>query len=311
MTLRTKTTAVLAMIGLLGLNSCLKKSDDVQLYSDTVITGFTLGTMNRYVDGVKSTFVGSAYPMNIDMTHDSIYNTTPLPYGTDLAHVLVTITTKNSGQPFIKRIDEDLMDYVSGTDSLDFTTTRIIRVVSTDGNHVRDYKVTLLVEHSAASDSAFAWERQAQWPAELEEQKDTLEAAWPYSTVGGVTYQLRVVTGADADSILWRRIVLQDGEGEWTLIPQEGENIYKLPAAQVKGLVSTVEPNVNPRRIVPVAILTDGSMLVSRDEGITWFRRDMFAMPKNSGQPSKVAQDGNNMVWLEDDQQRVWSSRTW
>lgn len=311
MTIRTKATAVLALVSLLGLNSCLKKSEDVELYSDTVITSFTLGTMNRYVDGVKTTFAGSAYRMNIDMTSDSIFNTTPLPYGTDLAHVLVTIVTKNNGQPFIKRLEEDMMDYVNSTDSLNFQTTRIIRIVSTDGEHARDYKVALQVETSAASDSAFAWVQQAQWPADLKAQSDTLEAAWPYSTVSGATYQLRVLTGAVADSILWRRIVLDDGLGEWTLIPQERENVYKLVASQVKGLVGAVEPGVSPRRIVPVAIMSDGTMLVSRDEGITWFRRSKFAMPKNSGLPSKVAQDENHVVWLEDAQQRVWCSRTW
>ena len=311
MTIRKKATAALALISLVGLNSCLKKSDDVTLYSDTVITSFTLGTMNRYVDGVKSTFVGSAYAMTIDMAADSIYNTTPLPYGTDLAHVVVTIATKNSGQPYIKRLGEDWMDIVSSTDSLDFSTTRTIRIVSTDGGHIRDYKVALQVETSAAADSAFAWVQQPQWPAELQAQSDTLETAWPYSTANGATYQLRLLPQANADSILWRNIVLNDGTGEWTLIPQERENIYKLAAAQAKGLVCTLEPKVSPKRYVPVAIMADGSMLVSRDQGITWFRKAMFAMPKNSGLPSKVAQDESHVVWLEDDQQRVWCSQTW
>ena len=48
---------------LLGSLAACSKMDDTQvtLYDDAAITSFTLGTVNRYVNGEKSTFSGSDY----------------------------------------------------------------------------------------------------------------------------------------------------------------------------------------------------------------------------------------------------------
>ena len=92
--------------------------NDVVYYDDTAITSFSLGTMNRYVhtksstgaDSVyKTTYSGSNYAFYIDQLTCEIYNVDSLPKGTDAAHVITTISTKNGGTAIWKssRRDKD------------------------------------------------------------------------------------------------------------------------------------------------------------------------------------------------------------
>ena len=87
------------------VTSCLKDDEeDYSGFTDVAITQFTLGTLNRYTHTVssktgndtimKSTLAGSSYRMTIDHLNRCIYNATPLPVGTDAAHVLCTVSAK-------------------------------------------------------------------------------------------------------------------------------------------------------------------------------------------------------------------------
>lgn len=139
----------------LALTSCLGSDDDTTTYDDMVIKTFKLGTLNRYLhtktkDGrdsvYKVSYSASTYKMNIDQINDTIYNADSLAIGTDIAHVICTVTTKNNGAIFLKSMTSDSLSYFnSGSDSVDFTKPRIFRVFSTDGSGYRDYKVSLTV----------------------------------------------------------------------------------------------------------------------------------------------------------------------
>ena len=83
-----KTTYLLIAMLLGALASCTKADETtVTLYDDAAITSFTLGNLNRYVNGVKSTFAGSDYLFHIDQVNRTIYNTDSLPLGTDITKV--------------------------------------------------------------------------------------------------------------------------------------------------------------------------------------------------------------------------------
>ena len=137
----------------LTLVSCLGGDDETTTYDDMVIKTFSLGTLNRYLhtttsDGrdsvYKSSYSASTFKMNIDQINDTIYNADSLLIGTDLAHVICKVTTKNGGGVFLKSLTSDSLSYFnSGSDSVDFTQPRIFRVYSTDGSGQRDYKVSL------------------------------------------------------------------------------------------------------------------------------------------------------------------------
>ena len=158
---------VLAVASLL-FASCLKSSDeDTTTYNDTAIVSFSIGTLNRYVttkakDGVtdstyKVTVTGSAYKFYIDQQACRIYNVDSLPKGTDVAHVLCNVSSKNGGVVTIKSLTSDTLRYVSSTDSLDFTKQREFRVFSNSGTVSRAYTVSVNV-HQEEADS-FRWTR--------------------------------------------------------------------------------------------------------------------------------------------------------
>ena len=138
------------------LTSCLNSSDnETTLYDDMAVSTFKLGTLNRYLhtttkegkDTVyKSTYAGDAYKMTIDQLNHRIYNIDSLPYGTDCAHIICNVTTRNNGVVYVKSMISDTLVYFqSGKDSIDFTYPRVFRVFSTDGSGSRDYMVTLNV----------------------------------------------------------------------------------------------------------------------------------------------------------------------
>lgn len=148
------------------LASCLSDDTDNNFvyYDDTAITSFSLGTLNRYLhtlssEGEDSVYkvevAGSSYKFYIDQLKREIYNPDSLPVGTDVAHVICNVGTKNSGIVTIKNVDSDTLNYYSSADSIDFTQPRDFRVYSIGGSYYRSYKVSVNV-HQEDPDS-FRW----------------------------------------------------------------------------------------------------------------------------------------------------------
>lgn len=160
-------TLCVLCVSLSAFTSCLKNDEtESTVYSDAVITQFTMGQLNRYTSTtssktgndtiIKSTLTGSNYPMTIDQLGCKIYNKKLLPVGTDIRHIpLTTVTAKNSGIVLIKSMTSDTLRAVSTTDSIDFSSPRIFRVFSSDGQSHRDYTVTVNVSKTAGS--TFEW----------------------------------------------------------------------------------------------------------------------------------------------------------
>ena len=137
------------------LTSCLGDDDSEIVYpGDAAITSFALGNLKCYVTttsskGADSTYTttvtGTNYRFSIDQVNRQIYNVDSLPYGTDVAHVLCTIGSKNSSTVVIKNTtDDNLVRYVS-SDSIDFSEPRQMSAYSLDGSTHVDYTVTVNV----------------------------------------------------------------------------------------------------------------------------------------------------------------------
>lgn len=166
------------VVGAMAFASCLSSDDEETIVSnDTAIVQFTLGTLNRYTHTtssttgndtvVKTTVSGSTYKMTIDHQQRRIYNTKELPVGTDISHVICTISTKNSGVIAIQSMTSDSLRWFSSSDSIDFSSPRIFRVIATSGMTYRDYTVELNVSPTTGVD--FGWQ--------LEKTDETL-AGW-------------------------------------------------------------------------------------------------------------------------------------
>ena len=165
--MRQLKTLFILLAGLSLTASCLSGGEEATLYSDAAITSFSLGTLNRYTASVttegkdtivKSTVTGSSYTFHIDQVNHRIYNTDSLPYGTDVQHVLVTLTTYHNGIALIQSIErEDSLWYYSSTDSIDFSQPRKFLVWSSDGEGHTEYTVNVNV-HKEQQD-VFYWKQ--------------------------------------------------------------------------------------------------------------------------------------------------------
>lgn len=163
----TLLSVVLLLTSVVTLTSCLGGDDnEITFPRDAAITAFSLGTLNRYLtltsstgadSIVKATVTGSYYRFYIDQVERTIYNPDSLPYGTDVAHVICSITSRNSGRVLVKNINSDTLMYYVNTDSIDFSVPRTLKVVSLDGSNTVDYTVTVNV-HKEEADS-FYWQQ--------------------------------------------------------------------------------------------------------------------------------------------------------
>ena len=152
----------------LMLTACLGDDDNSQVtgYGDMAITAFTLGTIPRYAASttsagndttIRTTIAGSSYPMTIDQLGCRIYNASPLPVGTDVRHVVCTVTAKNSGSVALQSMTSDSLQWFNSSDSIDFSQPRVFRVYAIDGSGYRDYTVTVNVSETAGT--TFSWKK--------------------------------------------------------------------------------------------------------------------------------------------------------
>lgn len=160
---KTKTTYLLIAVLLGSLAACNKMDDTtIALYDDAVITNFTLGTMNRYIDGVKTTYKGGEYLFHIDQNTRTIYNNDSLLLGTDAAHVVCGLSSLNNGAIWLVSPDKTEMTYHLATDSIDFTTPRLFRVYNSNGTGYNEYTVKVNV-HQEDPD-LFVWKKMTSIP---------------------------------------------------------------------------------------------------------------------------------------------------
>lgn len=270
-------------VGALMLVSCLGSDNDTTVYGDAAITGFTLGSLNRYVHTtstktgndtiVKSTVTGSAYKMNIDHFGQHIYNQTRLPVGTDLRHVVCTITAKNGGMIAIQSMTSDSLQWYSSTDSIDFSQPRTLRVYSTDGTAWHDYVVELNI--STTKDSDLDWtlvNTSADWAGwetdhRLVAQGDTVSLETVDTIVGTSTYE-RYMLDEDGRLLcqrdgIWKEEVLDD---DISLLPQNDKAVcvswpYATAANADYVLMAGIprQSDVNVMRVWRKICLSDGS----------------------------------------------------
>ena len=172
--------------------------------------------------------------MTIDQLGCRIFNQTELPMGTDIKHVLCTISTKNGGLVALQSMTSDSLKWHASTDSVDFSQPRLFRVFSTDGTAIRDYTVELNV--SATTGTTFAWELAATVGSvdlagkKLEADGDSVRLVeTAYGNVGASAYE-QYAFGDDGllkssrdGGETWATELLDD---ESTLLPAAGKTAF-------------------------------------------------------------------------------------
>ncbi|MBR3110296.1 MAG: hypothetical protein IKH35_03835 [Prevotella sp.] len=329
-------SALLALImGALMMTSCLKSDDTSEIIynNDTAITAFSLTTVNRYIHTTSSSGADSVYKkalstpvsFNIDQYNQTVYNSDSLLNDCDLKHVLISVSTKNSGVAVIKSLTSDTLTTILSTDSLDFTQPREVRVYAQDGKSYRAYKVTMN-KHQVATDKIL-WEKMPadSYPYDAEEEKwdQIVDNAGLAQFIGAGTKE------AYAYDMDGRLMVSKDEGATWnpdtldastTLLPRENiafvsypfeaneDTDYQLIAGVVEedDIVSVVWRKVaeyaegsQPGKwcFVPVEVFNRYYLPSSSDLSLVWFHKKVLAI---SNSWILVSIDGG-ITWKEYD----------
>lgn len=162
-----KTIAFLMLLAAMPLlTSCLSSDDDdIVYYDDAAITSFAVTSVNQYIhtlssegkDSVyKRVLDGSLYKFYIDQQKCEIYNPDSLPYGSDVKHVLSTISSRYSGTVYIKSLISDTLFYYSSSDSIDFSQPRTVCAYSNSGQYFRPYTLRVNVHQEDGDEMKWA-----------------------------------------------------------------------------------------------------------------------------------------------------------
>ena len=277
-------------LAMFAFSSCLNSDEDeITYYDDTAVTAFSLSAANRYIhttasDGVtdsvyKTSLTVSGYAFSIDQQQRKIYNPDSLPVGTDVAHVLATISSKNGGSIVLNlknKAGNDSLAYYSSSDSIDFTNPVRVRVYNTRGLAYREYTVQVNV-HRQEGD-VFKWNStEASALQTVTGRRMVVNGDGLYlfglkgdATVGFVysnqTWKQlsRRSFGADA----YKNVAVQQGsifvlDGNALLRSSDGEQWQRVSTLTgVKQLLGAT-----PARLYA---LTDNGISYSSDQGATW-----------------------------------------
>ena len=296
---------------ILMMASCAGSENETTLYSDAVITAFSLGTLNKYTptigdDGstklTKTTYKGSSYKFIIDQINREIYNNDSLPVGTDAEHVLCNISTVNNGIALFKDLkEEDTYYYYSSTDSIDFSTPRTVRVMSNDGQGYSDYTIKVNV-HKEDGDE-FKWnELDASTEVKLMKGLKALyhnNIIYLFGDLDGKTQVIRIkndndweriATSMEFSSNAWKNVTTMLGffflyDQEILYVSDNGE-IWTPTNYQAE---QPIKQLIGASSFELYALSVENKIMVSKDGGETW-------KVDNNDKPSMLPSEDITMV---------------
>ncbi len=283
---------------LTSLTSCLEAEEqDFIYYQDAAITSFSLGTLNRYIhatakDGsdsiYKRTLNCSNYKFNIDHEKGLIWNEDSLPLDIDAAHVICTVTAKNSGTIGIKSLTSDSLKYHNTKDSIDFTKPREFLVYSMDGITSRKYTVSVNL-HKEVADTCI-WTKLSDnesYFADAQYMKAFAKDGWLHVFHGAGGLSMRSSTRL-ADGQEWSHMTSTDMPGDVSLknMILFGNAYFLIDGSKLmkseEGLYwNSVNDNPSLKTLVAAstlrlyAISNDGKLMSSDDEGNTWIEENL------------------------------------
>lgn len=263
----------------------------VEYTHDTAITAFSLGSLDRYTKTkagkdtlLKANVTGSDYKFYIDQAQRKIYNVDSLPAGTRTAAVLATITSKNSSPILLMDINktDSVAAYYSSSDSINFSTSRLIRVYSSDYSAYAEYKVTVNVHKELPYE--FKWHELAQNNSQLAAFSDLKAVACgDYIYVFGKTAEgTKVLKSAINDGSAWSPIMMNESLSsdayqsavalEGKLYISDGGKVYASADAATWTLVSG---NADVKQLIGASskylyAYTAAGISVSKDKGASW-----------------------------------------
>lgn len=290
------------------LTACVDDDEpEITLYNDIAITSFniTSATVNKTTTAEDGTTSTSSYvdemvrycTFNIDHLNGEIYNTDPLPAGTDLTTLTCSYSTKNNGLVYIEDLTDGTWNPLYTGEQTNFGTQRNLHVVASDNSAERKYTVTVKVKD--AQDTRFGWIRLADNSslAELSGVKAVTAGGRlivmgvkdgvtkTYTTADGSSWDEAAVLGAgaarnvavvdDAVMVLDGGVVKRSDDGGQTFtdvaFTTEGFALEQLVGATVRHDKAELEAEGKEPKPAELYALTDnGRIAISTDGGRTW-----------------------------------------
>lgn len=292
--MKRKFFAFIALItATLSLSSCLSSDETTVEYThDTAITAFSLGSLDRYTKTkagkdtlLKANVTGSDYKFYIDQAQRKIYNVDSLPAGTRTAAVLATITSKNSSPILLMDINktDSVAAYYSSSDSINFSTSRFIRVYSSDYSAYAQYQVTVNVHKELPYE--FKWHELAQNNSQLAVFSDLKAVACgdDIYVFGKTAAGTKVLKSAINDGSAWSSITMNVGlssDAYQSAVALDGQ-LYisdggKVYASADAATWTVVSDNADIKQLIGAssknlyAYNTAAGISVSKDKGVSW-----------------------------------------
>ena len=291
--MKRKFFAFIALItATLSLSSCLSSDETTVEYThDTAITAFSLGSLDRYTKTkagkdtlLKANVTGSGYKFYIDQAQRKIYNVDSLPAGTRTAAVLATITSKNSSPILLMDINktDSVAAYYSSSDSINFSTSRLIRVYSSDYSAYAEYQVAVNVHKELPYE--FKWHELAQNNSQLAAFSDLKAVACgdDIYVFGETAEGTKVLKSAINDGSAWSSITMNvslSSDAYQSAVALDGKlyisdagKVYASADAERWALVS----NADVKQLIGAssknlyAYNTAAGISVSKDKGVSW-----------------------------------------
>lgn len=291
--MKRKFFAFIALItATLSLSSCLSSDETTVEYThDTAITAFSLGSLDRYTKTkagkdtlLKANVTGSDYKFYIDQAQRKIYNVDSLPAGTRTAAVLATITSKNSSPILLMDINktDSVAAYYSSSDSINFSTSRLIRVYSSDYSAYAQYTVTVYVHKELPYE--FKWHELAQNNSQLAAFSDLKAVACgdDIYVFGKTAEGTKVLKSAINDGSAWSSITMKVGlssDAYQSAVALDGK-LYISDAGKVYASADAetwteVSENADIKQLIGASskylyAYTAAGISVSKDKGVSW-----------------------------------------
>ena len=301
------------------------KDENITYRGDSAITAFSVVTAKRYAHTISKSGADSVYRANvscsnykfyIDQIACEIYNPDSLPKGVDLKKLICSITSRNSGTILINLSsvsNHDTLKVYSSTDSLDFSMPREVRVYNEQSTSYRTYTVRVNV-HQQDGD-AMTWKQEKNGELNFMKASQIRLAAVGNNVYGfglsqedGSTWMMdlkkRVASGGTDENSLstlhfgfvaidnvvsyGNRLAVYDEEGLHSLtLTDDGTEQW----THTKAIYGEDKKEINLKQLVGMsdkemyAIGTDGKLLVSTDNGLTWAEeqldKDVSFLPDN------------------------------
>ena len=147
-----KSLAIFLSMLALVFTSCFNDVDDTASSPYAILKSFSIGNITSQYptftsDGADTittkTIQGSSYAFSINQATGEVYNADSLPFATKVDKV--TFSRGLSGYAKIYVDSLAAFDAFLSTDSIDFTSPRIVRITSTDGEYYKDYTISVNV----------------------------------------------------------------------------------------------------------------------------------------------------------------------